>query len=104
MRRALLIILLLQSIIASAQVAHLLIPAGSPEDKDLQAVAAENDAAKRIPMLQDFLQKYASNPQAVIYGRWQLAQQYLDTDDTAKALEYGQKAVAGQPNNLDILV
>lgn len=104
MRRALLVMLLLQSISASAQVAHLLIPAGSPEDKDLQAAAAENDAEKRIPMLQDFLQKYSANPQAVTYGQWQLAQQYLDTGDTAKALDYGQKAVAGQPNNLDILV
>jgi len=104
MRRALLFILLLQSIMAGAQVAHLLIPAGSPEDKDLQAVAAENDAEKRIQMLQDFLQKYAANPQAVTYGQWQLAQQYLDAGDTARALEWGQKAVAGQPNNLDILV
>jgi len=104
MRCALRVILLLQSIMAGAQVGHLLIPAGSPEDKDLQAVAAESDAEKRIPMLQDFLQKYAANPQAVTYGQWQLAQQYLDTGDTAKALEYGQKAVAGQPNNLDILV
>jgi tetratricopeptide (TPR) repeat protein len=55
-------------------------------------------------MLQDFLQKYSANPQAVILGQWQLAQQYLEQGDTAKALEYGQKAVAGQPNNLDILV
>jgi tetratricopeptide (TPR) repeat protein len=55
-------------------------------------------------MLQDFLQKYAGNPQAVTYGQWQLAQQYLDTGDTAKALEWGQKAIAGQPNNLEILV
>src|SRR5262249_5133608 len=74
------------------------------EDKDLQAINAENDAQKRVSMLQDFLQKYAANPQAVVYGQWQLSQQYLDQGDTAKALEYGQKAVAGQPNNLDILV
>jgi tetratricopeptide (TPR) repeat protein len=103
MRRAL-IILLLASVSAGAQVAHLLIPAGSPEDKALQAISAEGDVEKRIPMLQDFLKQFGGNPQAVIYGQWQLAQQYLDSGDTAKAMEYGQKAMAGQPNNLDILV
>jgi tetratricopeptide (TPR) repeat protein len=104
MRRALVILLLLTSVSAGAQVAHLLIPAGSPEDKALQAINAESDTEKRIPMLQSFLQQFAGNPQAVIYGQWQLAQQYLDSGDIAKAMDYGQKALAGQPNNLDILV
>src|SRR5215472_13119961 len=103
MRRAL-VILLLTSVSAGAQVAHLLIPAGSPEDKALQTINTETDTEKRIPMLQDFLKQFAGNPQAVIYGQWQLAQQYLDLGDTAKALDYGQKALAGQGNNLDILV
>lgn len=102
MRRALVILLLLTTVSAGAQVAHLLIPAGSPEDKALQAINAEGDTEKRIPMLQNFLQEFAGNPQAVIYGQWQLAQQYLDSGDIAKAMDYGQKAVAGQPNNLDI--
>jgi tetratricopeptide (TPR) repeat protein len=104
MRRALVILLLLASVGAGAQVAHLLIPAGSPEDKALQAINAEGDAEKRIPMLQSFLQQFAGNPQAVIYGQWQLGQQYLDSGDIPKAMDYGQKALAGQPNNLDILV
>jgi tetratricopeptide (TPR) repeat protein len=104
MRRALGILLLLTCVNAGAQVAHLLIPAGSPEDKALQAINAESDTEKRIPMLQSFLQQFAGNPQAVIYGQWQLAQQYLDSGDIPKAMDYGQKAVAGQPNNLDLLV
>lgn len=99
-----LVVLVPAAIAAPAQVAHVSIAAGTPEDKDLQAITAENDGPKRITLLQDFLQKYSANPQAVIYGQWQLAQQYLEQGDTAKALEYGQKAVAGQPNNLDILV
>ena len=104
MRRALVVLLLLTSVNAGAQVAHLLIPAGSPEDKALQAINAEDDTQKRIPMLQSFLQEFAGNPQAVIYGQWQLAQQYLDSGDIPKAMEYGQKAVAGQPNNLELLM
>ncbi|HMF91424.1 MAG TPA: hypothetical protein VKL40_12335 [Candidatus Angelobacter sp.] len=89
---------------AHAQIATVSIAAGTPEDKDLQAVSAETDPQKRVAMLQDFLQKYSANPQAVVYGQWQLAQQYQELGDTAKALDYGRKAVAGQPNNLDILV
>jgi tetratricopeptide (TPR) repeat protein len=96
--------LLLVAVTASAQIATIHIAAGSPEEKSLDAVSAEGNPQKRIAMLQDFLQTYASNPEMVIYGQWQLAQQYLDQGDTAKALEFGQKAVAGQPNNLDILV
>ncbi len=97
-------IVFLTAIAASAQVATIMIPAGSPEDQALRAISAENDGPKRVAMLQDFLQKFSSNAQAVIFGQWQLAQQYLEQGDTAKALEYGQKAVAGQPNNMDLLV
>jgi Tfp pilus assembly protein PilF len=97
-------IVFLTTIAVSAQVATIMIPAGSPEDEALRAISAENDGPKRVAMLQDFLQKFSSNPQAVTYGQWQLAQQYMDQGDTAKALEYGQKAVTGQPNNMDILV
>jgi hypothetical protein len=105
MRRALLFCLLwLSAGIAGAQVGTLSIPAGTPEDKALQAITAEADGQKRVAMLQEFLTTYASNPQAVAYGQWQLAQQYLDLGDTAKALDFGQKALAGQGNNLDILV
>jgi tetratricopeptide (TPR) repeat protein len=104
LRRALLFTVLLIAITAGAQVAAIHIPAGSPEEKALEAVSAENDVQKRIAMLQDFLQKFSSNPEMAVYGQWQMAQQYLDQGDTAKALEYGQKAVAGQPNNMDILV
>jgi Tfp pilus assembly protein PilF len=97
-------IVFLTALAVSAQVTTIMIPAGSPEDQALQAISAESDGPKRVSMLQDFLQKFSSNPQTVTYGQWQLAQQYMDQGDTAKALEYGQKAVAGQPNNMDILV
>jgi tetratricopeptide (TPR) repeat protein len=89
---------------AGAQMDKIVIPAGTPEDHDLQAISNEQDAAKKLAMYQDFVQKYASNPAAVAYGNWQISQTYQATSDLTKALDYGDKALAGAPRNLDILV
>lgn len=91
-------------IAAPAQVTRIMIPAGTPEDKALQEISAENDAAKRVTMLQDFLKQYTTNPQIVAYAEWQLSQTYADQGDAAKAMEHGQKASDLQPGNLDILI
>ncbi len=82
----------------------IVIPAGTPEDKDLAAIAAESDAQKRIAAYQEFLTKYADNKPAMAYAEWQLSQQYLAAGDTAKAMEYGNKALEAYPNNLDIIM
>jgi len=95
------VILLIEPI--HSQVETIVIPAGTPEDNDLNTIANEQDAQKKVPMYQDFLQKYASNQAAVAYANWQLSQYYQTTGDLQKALEYGEKAVAGSPRNLDIL-
>jgi tetratricopeptide (TPR) repeat protein len=95
--------LLLSSLVYS-QVEKISIPAGSPEDQALTLISNEQDASKKTAMYQDFLQKFASNPTAVAYGNWQLSQYYQSTGDLAKAKEYGEKAAAGSPHNLDILV
>jgi hypothetical protein len=89
---------------AGAQADKIVIPAGTPEDHDLQAISSEQDAAKKRALYQDFVQKYAANPAAVAYGDWQISQEYQATGDLSKALEYGDKALAGSPRNLDILV
>jgi tetratricopeptide (TPR) repeat protein len=87
-----------------AQVDNIVIAAGTPEDHDLQAITAEQDAAKKLAMYQDFVQKFSANPAAVAYGDWQIEQAYQATGDLAKALDYGDKALVGAPRNLDILV
>jgi tetratricopeptide (TPR) repeat protein len=87
-----------------SQSTSIVIPAGTPEDKDLSAIAAESDAQKRIAAYQEFLKKYADNKPAIAYAEWQLSQQYLAAGDTAQALEYGDKAVEAYPNNLDIIL
>jgi len=89
---------------ASAQIDKINIPAGTPEDRDLQAISNEQDAAKKLAMYLDFVQKYSSNPAAVAYGNWQISQGYQTSGDLNKALDYGDKALAGAPRNLDILV
>jgi tetratricopeptide (TPR) repeat protein len=88
----------------SAQVDHIVIAAGTDEDKALQAISNEPDAQKKVTMYEEFVQKFASNPAAVAYGNWQLSQAYQGTGDLQKALDDGDKALAGSPHNLDILV
>ena len=99
-----LLALLLCSTAGWSQSTKIVIPAGTPADKDLATIAAEPDAQKRISLYEDFLQKYANDNAASAYAEWQLSQQYLTAGDTAKALEYGDKALEIYPNNLDILV
>ncbi|HTT23792.1 MAG TPA: tetratricopeptide repeat protein [Candidatus Sulfotelmatobacter sp.] len=89
---------------ARAQVEKIVIAAGTEEDHALQDINNEQDSAKRLAMYQDFVQKFSSNPQAVAYGNWQIAQAYQASGDFQKSLEYGDKAVASSPRNLEILV
>jgi tetratricopeptide (TPR) repeat protein len=89
---------------AGAQVDHIVIAAGTDEDHALQAITSEQDAQKKLAMYQDFVQKFASNAPAAAYGNWQISQAYQATGDFPKALDYGDKALAGSPHNLDILV
>lgn len=89
---------------AAAQVDHFVIAAGTDEDHALQAISNEQDGQKRIAMYQEFVQKFSANPQAAAYGYWQLSQAYQVSGDFDKALDAGDKALAGSPHNLDVLV
>jgi tetratricopeptide (TPR) repeat protein len=86
-----------------AQIDHVTIAAGPPEDKDLTTIGNEQDLQKKIAMFQDFLQKYSSNPMAVAFGNWQLAQTYQSAGDFPKAADAADKALVSSPRNLDIL-
>jgi tetratricopeptide (TPR) repeat protein len=89
---------------AVAQVDRITIAAGTDEDHALQAISNEQDAQKKLGMYQDFVQKFSANPQAVAYGNWQISQTYQATGDLPKALDYGDKALASAPHDLDIFV
>jgi tetratricopeptide (TPR) repeat protein len=90
--------------LSMAQLDRIVIPAGTPEDLALQEISKESDAQKKLTMYQDFVQKFSTNPAAVAFGNWQISQAYQTTGDLPKALEYGDKALAGSPNNMDIIV
>jgi hypothetical protein len=109
MKRVPLFVLLLTlclclAVLSSAQLEKIVIPAGTPEDQALQAITNEPDAQKKVALYEDFVQKFSSNPAAVAYGNWQISQAYQSAGDLGKALSYGDKALAGAPHNLDILV
>ena len=89
---------------ALAQVDHITIGAGTDEDKALQTISSEQDPQKRVALYEEFVQKFSSNQAAVAYGNWQISQAYQSTGDLQKALDYGDKALAGSPHDLDIVV
>jgi tetratricopeptide (TPR) repeat protein len=97
-------IVLLSPLLLHAQIENLIIPAGTPEDQGIQAIAKEPDPQKKLVMYRDFLQQFASNPVAVAYGNWEVSQYYQSISDFPKALDYGDKALASAPHSLDILV
>jgi tetratricopeptide (TPR) repeat protein len=89
---------------ASAQGDRISFAAGTDEDHALQDISNEQDPQKKLAMYADFVQKFSSNPAAVAYGNWQISQAYQASGDVPKALDYGDKALAASPHNLDILV
>lgn len=96
--------LLLLATVSSAQIDRFGIAAGTPEDKALQAISNEADAGKKLTLYQEFVERFAANPEAAAYGNWQLSQAYQAASDLPKALEAGEKALAGSPRNLEVLV
>ena len=89
---------------AAAQVANFTFPAGSPEDQASDVIAKETDPQKKMALLNDFVQKFSSNPLAVAYGGWQLAQAYQQAGDLKAARAAGEKALDAMPNAIDIAV
>ena len=98
------LLLVVLPVLCQAQVDRIMIPAGTPEDQELQAISKETDSQKKTAAYEAFVQKYSSNPNAVAFGNWQLSQAYQTDGDLPKALAYGDKALAGSPHNFDILV
>ena len=98
------LVVLCLTLVSQAQLDRIVIPAGTPEDLALQEISKETDGQKKLSLYQDFLQKFSSNPAALAYGNWQISQSYQSAGDLPKALEFGDKALAASPRNLDILV
>ena len=98
------IALLVAATPATAQLAQILIPAGTPEDAAIQQIGQEADPQKKAEMLEEFVQKFSSNAAAVAYGQSQLADLALARGDAKAAVAYGDKALEAMPNNLDLIM
>src|SRR5205807_1149805 len=89
---------------ARAQLTMFSFTAGTPEDQASDAISKENDAQKKIALLNDFVQKFAGNSIAVAYGNWQLAMLYQASGDLKQSMAAGDKALAAEPHAMEIAV
>src|SRR5438552_2254882 len=77
--------------------------AGSPEDKAFQKVDAENNVDAKIALLQDFEKQFPQS-KAIREAYMQLIQIYQQKNDQAKVIEYCEKTIKVDPNNLVALL
>ena len=83
---------------ASAQV-----QAGSPEDKAFQKIDAENSVDGKITLLLDFEKQFPQS-KALKEAYLQLVQIYTQKNEPAKIIEFCEKAIRVDPNNLVALL
>lgn len=83
------------------QVRNLVINTSSPEGKLLQQAGDEKDSNKKIALLEQFLKDYPSH-EAVPYVDSLLQSEYLKINNWDKSIEYGQKAQAKAPDDVEI--
>jgi tetratricopeptide (TPR) repeat protein len=84
--------------IANAQV-----KAGSPEDKAFQKIDAAKDADAKLTMLLDFEKEFAQSP-ALRDAYLQMVDIYQQKNDQAKVIEYSEKTIKVDPNNIVALL
>ena len=86
--------------IASAQAR---VQAGSDEDKALRKINAQTSPDAQIPMLLEFEKQYPkSQALAEVYAM--LVDIYMTKQDSAKIIEYGEKAIKADEKNVSALV
>ena len=84
-------------------VANAQVVAGSPEDKAFQKIDAENNVDTKITLLLDFEKQFPQS-KALREAYLQLVQIYQDKNDSAKTIEYSEKTIKVDPNNLPALL
>ena len=77
--------------------------AGSPEDKAFQQIDAESNLDKKAALLQDFEKQFPqSKTLREVY--LELLKIYQDKNDSAKVMEYGEKIIKVDAENLSALL
>ena len=80
---------------------HFTIDVSTPEGQLLQAIGQESDDDKKLALAQDFLSKFPKNEGAG-WVTGQLQAIYVKQKEYDKALEAGEKALANDPNDLEV--
>ncbi len=89
---------------ASAQIGKSVsVAAGTPEDKDLEAIYAAPDGPDKVALLDKFMADHGSGDLALL-GDQLYAQTYLAQKNYAKVYEYGDKALSLDPNDFSALI
>jgi len=102
-RWCLLFLLIATASSAGAQIGkRVLIAANSPEDKALSAISAESDPQKKVAMFEDFIQKFAGSD-AVVVALEMLQADYLKAQDYPKVWETGERALALDPLDFNVI-
>ena len=101
MKRYLLTLVLLVLPAVAQQRQNFTINVATPEGQMLQSIGQEPDEAKRVALMQEFLEKYPKHEGA----GWvcvQLQAVYLDKKEYDKALEAGMKVLENSPDAVDV--
>ncbi len=101
MKRYLVALVLLVLPAVAQQRQNFVINVGTPEGQMLQSIGQEADEARKVAVMQEFLDKYPKHEGA----GWvcvQLQQVYLAQKAFDKAYEAGQKVLANDPGALDV--
>src|SRR5437868_15024763 len=84
-------------------IANAPVQAGSPEDKAFQKIDAENNPDAKVALLQQFEKEFPQS-KALREAYLQLVQIYQQKNDSPKIIEYSEKTIKLDPNNLVALL
>jgi tetratricopeptide (TPR) repeat protein len=84
---------------ATAQIGKFVgVPAGTPEDAAVSAIYAATDPAQKIALLDKFAAEHPTGDMALLADQLYVSA-YMDEKNYDKAFEYGDKALAIDPDN-----
>ena len=79
--------------------------AGSPEDDAFKKIEAEKNADARLALLLEFEKQFANTNGKTLAAVYLMAMDiYSEKDNKAKIAEYGDKAIAKDPENISALL
>lgn len=73
----------------------------NPQGQLLTDAGISEDTAQKITILETFVERYPQDPN-IGYAYFQLQQNYLETENFAKAAEYSEKLLEMVPNDLEV--